>query len=152
MRVYVGSPIDTSLEPPEESFKFLTCAVVDACPGAVIYNPLTAFNNAAAAATQDQLDFVAEINSQALSLADIAVFSWTKSPSFGVPVEIEWCGNTGKPVLVLLRNGGSSPGLYLKRAVNRSDKLSRVVDNKEALVFALKEFEERLEKERSHLD
>lgn len=121
MRVYIGSAIDTALGPPEEQYKDLVDVVLSAFPGqsVVIFNPLTAYSNAHAASKLEDIEFVCKLNEKAVELADMAVFSWTKSPSFGVPLEIQEFARAKKPFVVWMREGSKS-GLYLKRAVEWS--------------------------------
>lgn len=119
MRVYVGCPIDQCGQNPLESMSRLIdlvngAAAVLSSPASppIIYNPLSAWSNAHLAEDAEDLDFVYGVNQKALLDADLGVFLWNGSPSFGIPVEIA----AAKRALVV-NTSGKMPGLYLKRAV-----------------------------------
>lgn len=121
MRIYIGSAIDTALGAPEEQFKELAEIAKAAFPNqsVVVFNPLTAYINASSADNPADLEYICKLNFQALDQADLALFGYTNSPSFGVPLEIERCAEQNKPFVVWMREGARS-GIYLKRAVSQS--------------------------------
>lgn len=140
MIVYIGSPIDTSLEPPHETFELLGQLTVEAISDVVIFNPLTAYINAINAKTKDARSFIVQMNFEALKRADAALFAWNKSPSYGVPVEIEFCYMHDIPFVIWNRSD-KALGIYAHHAVDNASKAT-IVNNKEAVVSALKEIKE----------
>ena len=141
MIVYIGSPIDTSLGSPQEQFEELGNAVIEADPNVLVFNPLTAFMNAVNIGFgKRSCAYVEAINYQALSNADIGVFVWNSSPSFGVPLEIHWCQKLRKPAIVWVK---SKTGIYL---INALDPIGVMVESRQDLVEAVrmkaKEFKE----------
>lgn len=121
MRFYIGAPIDTSKpeHPPAAQFQELVDVISEAFPiNSVIYHPLSAFQNAEFVNAQDDLLFVSRINNTALRLADIGVFVWNGSPSFGLPLEIEECCRLNKRFFVWNKTG-KRLGLYLRARINK---------------------------------
>lgn len=135
MRIYVGCPIDQSRLSPLEQMEALVKRTISVVSSEineitgrphvpVVYNPLLAWANASAALDQEELNFVWAINQEALKWADLGVFLWSDSPSFGVPIEINSCN---KRVLVV-NTSGRAPGLYMRRAIQGARK-GAIVDN-----------------------
>ena len=132
MIVYIGSAIDMSLGSPHDQFAELGQAVVEGYKdkSVIVYNPLTAFINAAKITEAHDRDFLINMNNAAIDGCDLAVFAWTNSPSYGVPLEIERCKSTLKPYVIWNR-AGRSLGIYLQQTISNS--AAKVVNSKEEL-------------------
>lgn len=87
MKVYIGAPIDAAAQNPAQVFTELTQAVLSVVPGAICYNPYTAWCNAQHS-NPETFEYLWAVNDYALMAADLAVFGWTGSPTVGVPIEI----------------------------------------------------------------
>lgn len=137
MIVYIGSAIDTALGSPAEQFKDLASAVVEAFPdqSAVIFNPLTAYVNAQSAKTKRDLEFIVNMNTKAVMQSDIGFFSWTKSQSYGVPIEINSFANSHRPFVLWVRDGAKI-GLYLQKDIMESGS---IVYTREDAITALRD-------------
>lgn len=114
--IYLGSAIDNE-QNPFANFSALSELALKVYPEAVLYSPLEAFKNAQHAKTRDAYRFVIEINMMALERADLALFLWTNTPSFGMPQEIAYCAQQEKPFAVLWK-ADRSPGIYLKHCLH----------------------------------
>lgn len=117
MRVYVGLPIDTSRpeHSPAEQIQEVTDLIVAALGNeVVIFNPLQAYCNVGPH-TKNVWDmhYVVDVNREALIHADLAVFVWNGSPSYGIVYEMEEFQKLGRPFAVWNRTGRGL-GLYLR--------------------------------------
>lgn len=115
-KVYIGAPIDTARPdcPPGEQMEELARSVLDACLGkAVIYNPLTAYCNAGMVDDVAGFEYIIDLNFEALRKAEIGIFVWNGSSSYGVPIEIEFCYQNEKPFVVWNKTAFRL-GLYLR--------------------------------------
>jgi hypothetical protein len=135
MIVYLGAAIDTSLGSPADQFNMLSELVLKANKGSVIFfNPLTAFINAHAITREQDMQFLIDINNTALDRADLAVFSWTSSPSMGVPLEIQRCKEQKKPMVIWNRTP-KKLGIYLRSGMGRNQI---IVESEEDVVAAIR--------------
>jgi len=118
MNGYVGGAIDTANGDPHEQFEQL-CKSVMIHEGIVVFNPLSAFRGAAGVRTANACTFVRIINELALVASDFAVFVWSGSPSFGMPIEVDFCAKRGVPFVIW--NQSAKPlGMYALNSIHRS--------------------------------
>ena len=135
--VYVGAAIDSSRGSPAQQFEELCNAVLEGLgQNGVIYNPLTAFVNAHKTRTENTNAYVVKVNMEALLAADLAVFSWTDTPSFGVPLEIDQRCRAAKPFVIWDRSS-KGPGIYMEYAASIH---GRIVRTRADLVRVVEEF------------
>lgn len=116
MKVYIGCPIDNSRpeHSPGETFQSVAAQVVEGfSQECTIFNPYAAFANSGRSTNHFDLAFVANINQFALDNCNMGVFVWNGSPSYGTPLEIERCANSGRLTLVLNLTGRPL-GLYMR--------------------------------------
>jgi len=133
MIVYIGAAIDAVSVPPAEQFQELGNIVVEALgKDVVIFNPFGAFLNANLITDPEDLQFVVETNFASLDASDIAVFIFSDSCSFGVPLEIYHCSSNGKPFVVWYKST-KNPGIYLRHYSKN------IVFTKEDLVNKIRE-------------
>lgn len=129
-KIYVGAPIDTAGgKDPAETFKLLSMAIFDGLgKQCVIYNPFLAFLNVSSESQERDLSMIASVNEVALASANVGVFEWNGAPSFGVPLEINWCvendvacyvyNSTGKPLGAYLRHLAYEEKLTIVTSLN----------------------------------
>lgn len=119
--VYIGAAIDQAIAPPEEQYGLLKKLVVEALGDGnfVGYSPFNAFFGAESTRSQRTNAFITEVNTEALWNADLAVFIWSDSPSFGVPIEIATCVEHKIPFVVWDRSSKKVPSIYLMDAIEK---------------------------------
>jgi hypothetical protein len=139
MIVYLGAAIDTSLGSPADQFNELGNLVIKAAGeerSVIIFNPLTAFMNAHAITHEQDMQFLINTNNAALDAADLAVFSWTNSPSMGVPLEISRRKDK-KTHMIVWNRTPKKLGIYLRQGLATNQL---IVDSVEELADALANF------------
>jgi len=144
MRIYLGAPIDCA-DDPGANYRELSELALSVFPDAVLYNPFTAFINAKAAASDvAAVRYVVELNEKALECSDLALFIWNDTPSFGVPLEIQFCATNNKDCMVLYKSV-KDPGLYFLNALARNSAEARYSRSKDELLEYLADFKKLLE-------
>lgn len=135
MIVYLGAAIDTSLGSPAEQFSELSNAVIKAAgeTSVILFNPFTAFINAHAITDEKDMKFLIKTNNSALDNAGLAVFSWTTSPSMGVPLEIQRRKKRRTPMVIWNRTP-KKLGIYLRQGLGEEQI---IVDSAEELDASL---------------
>jgi hypothetical protein len=145
MNVYIGGPIDQARSDctPQEQFAEIARLVVNGLgPDTVVFNPFSAFINAGGAESVEDLWYIININDLALKEADLAVFVWNGSPSFGMPIEIIRRIEYSKPYIVWNRSGKRS-GVYLRHRLHTSDGSEYITEGE--LLVGLQEFRKKVE-------
>ena len=136
--VYLGGAIDFADEKSLNLFQEISNEIVATLgPDVVIFNPLSAFNNANKSSSPRDDEFVVAINKLALIQADLAVFIWSGALTFGVPIEIYKRVEAGGPILVI-NTSGRSPGIYMRHFLSQVD--GRITSTKTELCAALEDF------------
>lgn len=136
MIIYLGCPIDTARKdtPPQEQIREVAELIQKAIPISVMYNPFSAFCNANSLRDEQDLsemEFIIQMNMDAVDRSHLAVFVWNGSPSYGVPVEIERCYEKEIPFVIWNRTPRPL-GLYLRhRAMSR--KSNAIVNSEKEL-------------------
>lgn len=136
--IYLGGAIDFADEKSLNLFKEISDAIVSTLgKNVVIFNPLSAFNNANKSSFPHDDEYVVAINKLALIRADLAVFIWSGALTFGVPIEVFKRVQSGGPVLVY-NTSGRSPGIYMRHFVALVD--GQITSTKTELCAALEDF------------
>lgn len=138
MVVYIGAAIDQANGNPEEQYRDLK-AIVDEALGAgnyVGYSPLHAFFGAEKTRSPYTNKFIADMNNQALVHATVAVFVWSDSPSFGVPLEINYCEKENIPFVIWDRSTKKTPSIYMQKSIEASS-MAFMADSREEVVKQL---------------
>lgn len=121
--MYIGGAIDQAVG-AVESFQQISDAILKA-GNITLFNPLTAYVNAQNAESSAQLNYVRSVNEWAVKTAPAAAFVWRAQPSFGVPLEIDQFGKSGKPMFIV-NLSGKKLGLYAR---------TNIMDNPNAFVM-----------------
>lgn len=121
MKIYIGAAIDAAKSDPTTTFENLAKLCINFFPKGIVFNPFTAYRNAANFDVTDAgtSAYVESINYHALEQSDLAVFLVEDSPSFGVPLEIAHREKQQKPCLVFY-NSSKKPGIYLVNSIRRN--------------------------------
>lgn len=144
MNVYLGCPIDNA-EPGKAALaieKLYSLVAAALTPECVCFNPLSAFIGGKSLSTPHGAEFLININDFALRMADLAVFMWNGSASYGVPVEIEKCAadHDYKKAVFVLNASGQPAGVYMRFAVGQSGGI--ISDNEKDLEGAIRRWSE----------
>jgi hypothetical protein len=144
MLIYLGAPIDCA-DDPGANFRELSELALSVFPDAVLYDPFSAFINAKAAAGDAKaVRHVVDLNERALKNSDLALFVWNDTPSFGVPLEIQFCTANNKDCMVLYKSV-KDPGLYFLNALSQNCAESRYSRSKDELLEYLTDFKNLLQ-------
>lgn len=143
MRVYLGSPIDTSVSEDRGShFRALHEALKEAFGSSpfVAFNPLTAYMiNQFVKVPETDCQYILDLNLKALEDSDLAVFYLDDSPTVGVPIEIYLAANKtpvgDQPTTFLWLNSMKSAGVVLRALSGLV-----IVRSKAALVEAIRAY------------
>ncbi len=144
--VYIGAAIDQANGSPFEQYDDLK-KIVDEALGMgqyVGYSPLHAFFGAEKTRSPYTNKFIARINEEALAMATVAVFVWSDSPSFGVPIEIAHCEKEGIPFVIWDRSTKKTPSVYMQKSVEASD-MAFMADSREEVIKQLRNIRNELQ-------
>lgn len=150
--VYIGAAIDQANGSPDDQYNELKKIVTEALgdENFVGYSPLHAFFGADKTRSRKTNQFVVRVNEEALLCADLAVFVWSDSPSFGVPLEITHCKEYKIPFVIWDRSTKKLPGIYLQHSVDAIADNACMVSSREEVINSIKHLmsprQERLEK------
>lgn len=118
MKIYLGSPIDTSVSAdPGAHFVTLFEILKEAMGDTpfVAFNPMASYLiNHMPGITEASCQYIFDLNTRALELADLSVFYLDDSPTVGVPIEIYLSATTKHQASFLLLNTTKPPGVVLR--------------------------------------